>query len=40
MHPKMAQNAAGTGFESGAAGLSRGCDYDMDSKGTGKTIKH
>ena len=42
MHPKMAQNAAGTGFESGAAGLSRGCDYDMDSKrtiNTGQIIK-
>ena len=36
----LGKHGAGTGFESGAAGLSRGCDYDMDSKGTGKTIKH
>lgn len=42
MYPKMAQNAAGTGFESGAAGLSCGCNYDMDSKrtiNTGQIIK-
>lgn len=35
----MAQNAAGQGTESGAAGLSCRYNYDMDSKRTGKAEK-
>ena len=35
----MAQNAAGQGTESGAARLSCRCNYDMDSKRTGKAEK-
>ena len=34
----MAQNSAGKGIESGAAGVSCGRNYDMDSKGIGETI--
>ena len=35
----MAQNAAGQGTESGAAGLACRYNYDMDSKRTGKAEK-
>ena len=34
----MAQNSAGKGIESGAAGVSCGRNYDMDSKGIGEII--
>jgi len=33
MHQKVAQNATGQGTKSGTAGLSGGCDHDMDQKG-------
>ena len=36
VYTKVAPNAAGQGTESGAAGLSCRCNYDMDSKRTGK----
>ena len=36
VYPEVAQNAAGQGTESGAAGLSCRYNYDMDSKRTGK----
>ena len=39
VYPKVAQNAAGQGTESGAAGLSCRYNYDMDSKRTGKAEK-
>ena len=39
VYPKVAQNAAGQRTESGAAGLSCRCNYDMDSKRTGKAEK-
>ena len=39
VYPEVAQNAAGQGTESGAAGLSCRYNYDMDSKRTGKAEK-
>ena len=39
VYPKVTQNAAGQGTESGAAGLSCRYNYDMDSKRTGKAEK-
>lgn len=38
MHTEVAQNSAGKGIESGAAGVSCGRNYDMDSKGIGEII--
>lgn len=39
VYPEVAQNAAGQGTESGAAGLSCRYNYGMDSKRTGKAEK-
>ena len=39
VYPEVAQNAAGQGTESGAAGLSCRYNYDMDSKRTRKAEK-
>ena len=39
VYPEVAQNAAGQGTESGAAGVSCRYNYDMDSKRTGKAEK-
>ena len=36
VYPEVAQNAVGQGTESGAAGLSCRCNYDMDSKRNGE----
>jgi len=38
VHTEVAQNSAGKGIESGAAGVSCGRNYDMDSKGIGEII--
>lgn len=38
MYQKVAQNAGGQGTEPGAAGLSGGCNYDMDLTKNGKTL--
>ena len=36
VYSEMAQNSAGQGTESGAAGVSGRCNYDVDSEGTGE----
>ena len=38
VHPEVAQNAAGQGTESGAAGVSCRYNYDMDSKRNGEEL--
>lgn len=39
VYSEMAQNSAGQGIESGAAGVSGRCNYDVDSEGTGEVGK-
>lgn len=39
VYSEMAQNPTGQGIESGAAGVSGRCNYDVDSEGTGEAGK-
>lgn len=38
-HPKMAQDTARKGIESGTAGISGGCDHDLDTEGNGEEYR-